>query len=274
MPRGQPDFDAETAVVATAPGRYRALIDPSWSVVRGPNGGYLAAIILRAMLASVDDTARPPRSLTVHYVAPAAEDEVELTTTIERTGRSMTSCSARMTQDDHLVAIAVGAFSAPRPGPEFSDVRMPEVATPERLPSVPPPEDAPPIALRWDSVHAIGTLPFEGGPPADEAVGGAWLRLPEGHLVDAPVIAAVTDAWVPPIFAKVADPIVVPTVDLTIHFRSALPYPDATPADYVLARFRTTVVADGFLDEDGEVWSPDGVLLAQSRQLATVVPVG
>ena len=274
VPSGEPDFDAETAVVATTPGRYRADLDPSWSVIRGPNGGYVAAIVLRAMLATVDDTDRAPRSLTVHYVAPATEREAaEVVTRIERSGRSMTSCSARMTQGGRLVAIAVGAFSAPRPGPELCDLRMPDVDSPDQLPRVPPPEGAPPIARRWDAVHAIGALPFDGAPSADEAVGGAWLRLPEGHVVDAAVIAAVTDAWVPPIFAKVADPIVVPTVDLTVHFRSRLPYPGATRTDYVLARFRTTVVADGFLEEDGEVWSPGGQLLAQSRQLAAVLPM-
>jgi hypothetical protein len=36
-------------------------------------------------------------------------------------------------------------------------------------------------------------------------------------------------------------------------------------------RFRTTVAAEGYLEEDGEVWSLDGRLLAQSRQLALLL---
>ena len=41
--------------------------------------------------------------------------------------------------------------------------------------------------------------------------------------------------------------------------------------DWVLVVFRSTVASDGFIEEDGELWSRDGRLLAQSRQLAVVL---
>ena len=63
----------------------------------------------------------------------------------------------------------------------------------------------------------------------------------------------------------------VPTVDLTVHFRAPLPPPGARPEDSYLVVFRTRVAAGGFMEEDGELWSRDGVLLCQSRQLAVVV---
>lgn len=267
------DFDAETHVLATEPGHFVADVDPSWSVVRGPNGGYVAAIVLRAMAETVDDSGRAPRSFTVHYVSPAVEGAVQISTSVERSGRSMTSCSARMIQEDRLIAMAVGAFSSARPGPSLDDLRMPTVDPPEALPLRSMTEDAPPIARRWESVHAVGGLPFWESAGADEALSGGWLRLPERHIPDAFVVAAATDAWVPAIFSRVNEPIVVPTVDLTIHFRGSLPYPNASADDYLFVQFRTTVIADGFLEEDGEVWSRDGVLLAQSRQLAAVFPM-
>jgi hypothetical protein len=36
----------------------------------------------------------------------------------------------------------------------------------------------------------------------------------------------------------------------------------------VLARFVSRAAGGGFFEEDGELWSRDGVLLVQSRQLA------
>ena len=43
--------------------------------------------------------------------------------------------------------------------------------------------------------------------------------------------------------------------------------------DWFLARFRTRSSIEGFLEEDGEIWSRDGRLLVQSRQLSLVMAV-
>jgi hypothetical protein len=86
-------------------------------------------------------------------------------------------------------------------------------------------------------------------------------------------VAAFADAWPPALFS-VAPPGAeigpVPTIDLTVHFRTALPLPGARPDDFHLCVLRTRALHDGFLEEDGEIWSPGGLLVAQSRQLAIV----
>ena len=97
-------FDDETAVRAAGDGAFVATMAESWWVHRGPNGGYLAAVILRALGAAVDDPVRSPRSLTVHYANPAGAGDVQITTTLDRVGRSMTTCSARVEQDGALIA--------------------------------------------------------------------------------------------------------------------------------------------------------------------------
>ncbi len=267
------DFAAETAVHALGDGRFAAEINPKWDVIRGPNGGYIAAIILRALLAAVDDPARSPRSLTIHYTAPPADGACTIDTTLERVGRSQTNTSARVEQDGRLVAIALAAFSIARAAPELRDRQMPDHPAPESVDTMITLDDAPPIGHRWERRWTIGSMPVLGTPTAPPAEYGGWIRLPERQLLGAPAIAAVTDGWLPPLFARTGLALFVPTIDLTIHFRATLPVPAAAPDDFVFARFRTGTAAEGFMEEDGEVWSAGGTLLAESRQLAAIVPL-
>ena len=106
-----------------------------------------------------------------------------------------------------------------------------------------------------------------------EALAGGWIRLAEPRPLDAAVVAALTDAWPPALFSYAEVGAIeggVPTIDLTVHFRASLPPPGASPEEWVLVVFRSRMAREGFVEEDGELWSRDGVLLAQSRQLAVV----
>lgn len=62
-------FDTDTTVEPIGPGRYRAHIDEGWWAGAGPNGGYVGAILLRALEREVGDPARACRSFTVHYLS-------------------------------------------------------------------------------------------------------------------------------------------------------------------------------------------------------------
>jgi len=187
-----------------------------------------------------------------------------------RTGRSLTTVSATMTQGGRPMALALAAFSTPRPGPEFADVVMPPVPSPEEVEPRGPIEGAPPMLAFLDQRLAIGAPPMS---RAAEAVSGGWLRLAEPQVADAAVVAFYTDAWMPAVFSRI-DTGGVPTVSLTIHFRATLPRPGATPDDFHLAVFQSRLAAEGFVEEDGELWAPDGTLVAQSRQLAVILPAG
>jgi acyl-CoA thioesterase len=262
-------FQRDTAVEPASANRWSARIDPGWWIVRGPNGGYVAALVLRAMIEAVGDAARTPRSLTIHYASPPVAGPAEVRTAVERTGRTMSTVSARLEQAGKLRAIALAAFGTARPGPELRDATMPEVVPPERASPLPPPVAEIPMRERYESRSALGAI----GARAAEAVTGGWIRLrEEPHGVDAPLVAAYTDAWPPAVFTRL-DPTGlvggVPTVDLTVHFRAAWPA-HLDPTDFALVVFRSRVAREGFVEEDGEVWTRDGLLLAQSRQLALI----
>jgi acyl-CoA thioesterase len=63
-----------------------------------------------------------------------------------------------------------------------------------------------------------------------------------------------------------------PTVDHTVHFLHSVPLTDLALDDFLLVEFTTSVANEGYLIENGKIWSPDGTLIAESRQLAVCMP--
>jgi acyl-CoA thioesterase len=259
-------FDNETTVTRLNAETFTAEIAPSWWVAFGPNGGYLAAIILRTMHHAIADEAWQPSSLTIHYTAAPAVGACQISTHIERKGRTLATLSACLTQDDRLCALALAAFSLPRESAiTFSERTMPDVPPPDQLAPMARIETLPAFTTRFDYRWAIGDPPFSGS--ARARVGG-WIRLAEPRLIDSLFVAASLDCWVPAVFPRLTQLEAVPTVDLTIHFRARLPLPESGAQDFALGVFTSQFATGGFLEEDGELWSANGVLLAHSRQLA------
>jgi acyl-CoA thioesterase len=256
-----PGLDADTALEPLGDGRWRAEISERWWILQGPYGGYVSAVLTRALIAAVDDPARLPRSLTVHFLAAPAAGPVEVSATVERVGRSATAVSLRMEQDGRPMALALGAAGVWRDGEaEWDDLRMPDVPGPDDCPAVPDAE-VPPF------VHNFDVRWVEGGwigRPGDRAHNVTWVRPRVPMPLDHVAVTALSDTMVPASFSLLGRPAIVPTLDLTIHFRAPLP----APGEWALAAYDSRLSAGGVWEEDGELWSQDGILLAQSRQLA------
>ena len=260
-------FDLDTALEPAGEGVWRGAIAEGWDTPRGPLGGYVMAIMLRALELAVGDPERPPRSVTMHFLRVPEPGPVTVSARVERGGSSLSTVSGRMEQGDRLVGLALSAHSKPWPGPELNESPMPDVdppgerETPAReLRNAPPP----PFLQRLWMHHRFGAKPFT---RADRAEVGGWLGLREPRPLDALAIAVLADAWFPAPWPRLAALAPAPTIDLTIHFRAPVPVDEGL----MLGRFRTRLVRDGFFEEDGELWSEQGVLVAQSRQLGLLL---
>jgi acyl-CoA thioesterase len=271
-------FDLDTAVSrqgSADPARASFLteISPDWRAGRGPHGGYLAAILLRALTETVADPLRSPRSLTIHYASSPVPGPAQIDVTVERHGRSLSTLSARLEQNGKLMALALSAFSTPWDAPDVEALPMPELHPPdaERRSSPGLFKAAPPFTRQMVMQPRVGAIPFMGSDAPMEI--GGWIGLPEPRAVDAPALALFCDAWFPPPFIALSAPAVSPTVDLTIHFRRPLIPAERDPLELCLSVFRSRLLHEGFFEEDGVIWGADGSVLAHSRQLAIVMPV-
>jgi len=257
-------FDTDTAVRTIGAGRYEATVSSDWRIVRGANGGHLAATLLRAMSGTVDDADRSPVSYTVHFARVPKERTVCLEASVERTGRTMSTVFGRMLQDGKVVLAGLAAYSTPRSGPEFADISMPQLPIPEEI------EQA---ADRGDFAFGhhfdFRSVPLD----ADRAEIMVWMRLREPQSLDHFVVTQLCDSFAPAVFVKLGrggGGAGVPTIEMTYHYREPLPLAGARPDDWYLGVFRTATARAGFIEEDGWLWSRRGTLIAQSRQLTLI----
>jgi len=293
-------FEQATAVTAVADGRFRAEIDPGWSTPIAANGGYLAAILVRAIeahRATGTDGAGSPvtprqlRSLTCHYLRPVSEGSLEVAVEVVRAGRRISTVEVKASQNgkDAIRALAaLAVFDLPAAGqwePEPPEVGPPP---PRDAPLIDPDDyrrdgadgwlgptpTMPPMFRRVRVAPRIGGVPFSNRPlPAGEAPEtGGWIALPEARPIDPAFIALCTDVWWPPAFQPLGRPAIAPTIDLTIHVRADIP-PEGLPDQPVLGWYRSTAAHGGLMEEDAALFLPDGTLLAHARQLAIFMPL-
>jgi acyl-CoA thioesterase len=259
-------FLEATTVRPLGEGRYAATVDPDWQALNGPNGGYLAAIMARASRAEVGDRDRSLRSITVHYLNQARVDDVTVDVTVERRGRSIVSTSARLQQGPTTMALALSVFSPAWDGLAYDEVTMPSLPRPMSLPRFTPPPFAPlPIFGVVDVRLHDDPYPLSGSNHARVA---GWLRPDGPELLDEIWLVTAADCLPPAVFGRLHTPVGAPTIDLTVHLRTAKPQRHLGEGGFVGAEFIAPVAADGLMVEDGTLWAPDGTLLAQSRQLA------
>jgi hypothetical protein len=269
-------FDSATAVwpvarAGAASARFSARLDKSWSAARGPHGGYLAAVLLRALSETVTDLDRPARSLTVQYLQSPKPGEVAIYTDLHRRGRVLSIVSARIEQDGQLMTIANAVFSGAWNALEFCDLAMPVVDRPD--PNRESSADLPHAAASFTRHLVMQTrLGARSGADAGAPIeAGAWIGLREPRPLDALALALYSDSLFAPAITHLATPHIAPTIELAVQFRAPAALGDVDAAELCFAHFRTRVMRDGFIDEEGTVWAPDGVVLAQSRQLAVAL---
>ena len=259
------EFEQDTAAEPLGEGRYAIDLSDRWWIGRGPNGGYVAALMLRALTAEAAAGASgpvPARSLTVHFLRPPDAGSAEVEVTVEHAGRLTCFLSARMIQGGEVKAKAMAVFSGERDGPSFDNSRMPEAPAPEDLEEMDT-EQAPVAVFGRYRAKFISGIPGEAGPGA-ETMG--WIRLRDEQQVDPVLAAAVLDVWYPAPFVVFEKLPFAPTLEYTVHFPRVIPQPG--PPDWNLIRLTAEEGTEGHFSEDAELWSRDGKLLAKARQMA------
>jgi acyl-CoA thioesterase len=181
-------FDRVTNVHADGDGRYSATLDSVWDGPFGrPNGGVIAAILLRASQAELAQPELPPRVLNVHYLRPATRDPAQLAVHLLRVGGRNATVQVSLHQHGHLTATALITFSASRPHALTITEPAPSAPPPDQVEELSPDSlDQAPPSLRQLLLRPCFGVPILAG--ASDAVTGGWFSLrddDEDQLYDA-----------------------------------------------------------------------------------------
>ncbi len=263
------EFDEATAVREVGPGRYEGTVVEGWDVRGNPHGGFLLALVTRAMAAAVDQS--DPLSVSATYLAPPDFGPAQVEVEVLRAGKRQSTISGRLVQDGTARVHAVATFGTLSAEPPQR--LTPDLAAPQPLP---PPEACPSTdvidreGLGPVNLHERLLVRFHPetgwihGTPSGNPEMNGWMRH-TGREPDLLGLLMFSDGMPPSLYeARGRQGVHTPTVQLTTHI-FAHPAPG-----WVQGSFRTRVLADGFLDQDGELWDSTGTLVATTRQLGLV----
>jgi hypothetical protein len=267
---GNSEFDRDTAISLREAGVYDAELSAGWTIIHAVNGGYLLALMGRAL---GDALPHPdPFSMSAHYLTASQPGPAVIRTETIRTGRTLSTGQASLFQyaEDGTEVERIRVLAT------YGDLdALPDdVRTTAEPPAIPPierclgPADGPApipgssaITERLDIKLDPATVGWAVGAPSGKGEMRGWFGLADGRDADPLSLLLTVDA-LPPTSFELGLSGWTPTVELTTHIR-------CRPAPGPLrVSITTRNLAGGFLEEDADVWDSADRLVAQSRQLA------
>ncbi len=262
-----PDLEHDTRVLASEAG-LQTTLSPNWQVM-GPQGGYVAAIALRAM-ARLVQPGFVPAALTAQYLTAASAGPAEVEATLLRQGRQAAFTTATVRQGERNELGASASFFNPVEGPTRQALTPPQLPPPEAC--IPMPMPAPPgVRSRFHENFdfRISEEAFKQPQADDDFL--FWARYLEqswaGDLIvqAASLIPLLDMAVFPASFRAIPNFPGAVTLDLTAHWHS-----HPATQDWILLRGRCQYASNGLLNGWAEAWTPTGQLLATSSQQAVL----
>ncbi len=227
-----------------------------------------AATILRALI-DHPERAGDPLSLTVNFCAPVVQGDFDLDIRLVKANRSSQHWLVEMTQGGGDVAtLATAVFAERRPSWSHQQARFPQSTPFEQ--TLPYAKVAAPWVRQYDFRFAEGEPKFNATPlpaPAN-AFSKLWIgdRIP--RRIDFLSLMSMSDAFFARVFHARGQLVPFGTVSLTTYFHADAADLAAEDITRVLAVADAKIFHKSYGDQSGELWSPNGRLLATTTQIA------
>lgn len=269
------DLSLDTAVRGQD-GRYEAELSPDWEIW-GPNGGYLAAVALRA--AGAHSRLEKPVSFVGHFLGVAGFATVDIEVATLREGTRAESMRVSMSQGGRRILEAlVWAAKDGLDGLVHDACPAPTVPGHAALPSV---EELLEQSGAERPQHAffsnleerpVDWIPNWDHRPAGDPIVRCWYRFRPvptfgDNWIDACRLVIMVDTfqWPAAVRGHAGGSIrhIAPSLDLACRFHRL---DHAQKAEWLLVEARSPAAAEGLVGGTAAVWDADGRLLASGGQ--------
>jgi len=264
-------FDEAIALRASErqdlPHEFTGATHPAYANMVGPFGGTTAAQLLQAALLHPERLGEPV-ALTVNFAAPVADGEIRFVARPVRTNRSTQHWIIEAHQAEGLVATATAVFAVRRETWSHVEAVMPaNVPAPDAVARMPV-KGMPAWPQRYDMRFVEGAFPaaFDEQEQAHSR-STLWMRDEPERALDFASLAALSDSFFPRIYIRRRRRALIGTVSLTTYFHADSTLLTQVGTRHVLGVAKALNYRHGYFDQTGELWSPEGQLLASTHQL-------
>jgi acyl-CoA thioesterase len=279
-------LDRSLALTSRLPQGFSAVGSPDYWNAFGPFGGWIATVMLKAVLAHPDAKGEP-LNLQAQFIGAIAPAPFDLNVRCLKQNRSTAFWQVELLQapgveagdartegasDSNTAAVpgvcatATIVLTQWRETQVATDARMPSVVSPEGTTLAPPQRARKPAFLdRFDYRFVQGVFGQGAQPSMDSRL---WLRDAQSRPLDALLLTCLADAPLPSIWLRQDVPVMITTVTYNVSFRVPQVVLAACGSSHVLLDTRAASAQRGFYDQHTDIWSSDGTLIAQTDQIA------
>ena len=258
-------LDEAIDLKAAAPGEFMGATHAAYANMVGPFGGTTAAQLLQAAWLHPDRLGEPV-ALTVNFAAPVADGEIRFLAHAARTNRSTQHWIIEARQGEEAVATATAVFAVRRETGSAGEALMPTVVSADALPRLPT-QGLPSWPQRYDMRFIEGAFPAFDEQEQTHSRSCLWVRDEPARPIDFAALAAISDSFFPRIYVRRRRRSMIGTVTLTTYFHADSALLAEVGARHVLGVAKALNYRHGYFDQTGELWSPEGHLLASTHQL-------
>ena len=260
-------FDEAIDLQASAPHEFTGATHPAYANMIGPFGGTTSAQLLQSAMLHPERLGEPV-ALTVNFAAPVADGAIRFVARPVRTNRSTQHWIIEAHQAEGVVATATAVFAVRRE--TWSDVEavMPaNVPAPDAVPRMPV-KGMPAWPQLYDMRFVEGAFPaaFDEQEQAHSR-STLWMRDEPERALDFASLAALSDSFFPRIYIRRRRRAMIGTVSLTTYFHADSALLAQVGTHHVLGVAKALNYRHGYFDQTGELWSPEGQLMASTHQL-------